>query len=135
MTDQVREILVYEGWETSLEHCPHIPFNDERIKRLDYDEIEDPGGIFFSTACWREYIGTWEIKDGRFYLNKIIGKYQIIDGLPIFADWFSGEVIVPRGDLLDSNMELGFKLTYEQELHLTIEQGIVTHSRLVDNRK
>lgn len=135
MTDQVREILVYEGWETSLECCPHIPFNDERIKRLENSKIEDPGGIIFSTACWREYIGTWEIKDGRFYLINIIGKYKIIDGSPIHADWFSGEVIVPRGDLLDFNIALGFKLTYEQELHLTIEQGIVTQSRLVDNRR
>lgn len=135
MTDQIREKLVYEGWETSLEHCPYIPFNDKRIKQLSYDEIEDPDSMIFSTACWREYVGTWEIKDGRFYLNNISGKYLIIDGLPIFADWFSGEVTVPRGDLLDCNIELGFKLTYEQELHLTIEQGMVTQSALVDNRK
>lgn len=129
MTNQVQEKLIYEGKEYSIPFCLPFP-DDSRIKELDsYDDSE---GVFTSTACWRQYIGTWEIKAGRLYLIKLEGKYQLIDDAPIFADWFSGEISLPHGDLLDCNVEAGFQLKYEQELSIKFAAGVVTETKAVD---
>lgn len=135
MTDQVKEKLMYEGVEFSMEQCPSFPENDPRIKQLNHHEINDPEGFIFSTACWRRYISTWEIKDNKFYLVDIIGIYKLIDDLPILADWFSGVIKVPGGDLLSLNVQMGFKLEYEKELHLKIDRGKVVESKIIDYRR
>jgi len=45
-----------------------------------------------STACWRGYIATWEIKDGRLYLVELSDRhtYRLEGDEPLFAEWFSG---------------------------------------------
>lgn len=75
---------MYEGVEFSIELCPSFPKDDIRSTCLTDHEINDPDGVIFSTACWREYVGTWEIKDNRFYLVDIIGRYEFIDDLNKF---------------------------------------------------
>src|ERR1700690_2290404 len=106
MTAQFHERLILEGKGTSMAFCPPIPTNHPRIVTLTPHEIRqgiDAGTIFryvHSTACWRGYIGTWELKDGRFYLTNISGKYRVDGNDPVFADWFSGVLRIPDGELL-----------------------------------
>jgi len=133
MTAQFHENLIYEGQVTSMAFCPPLPENDPRIKELKDDEIKENHPNLFSTACWRRYIGTWEIKDGNFYLVEIIGRYRITGKSPIFADWFSGVIRIPRGDMLHY-VHMGFGSVFEEELHIKIEKGIVTKSEEIDNR-
>jgi len=118
--------------------CPPIPENlstiikipDEVVeKKIINGEIEN---IIFSTACWRGYIGTWEIKDGRFYLNDVVGRYKKISKEPLFADWFSGVVKVNKGEIL-CYIHMGFESVYEEEVHITIEDGTITHQRIISN--
>jgi len=134
MTAQVYEKLIYEGKEASMASCPPLPENDPRIKELKDDEIEEGRSIVFSTACWRRYIGTWEINEGRFYLVDVIGKYKIVGESPIFADWFSGVIRIPRGKML-LYVHVGFGSVYEEELHLKIENGLVVETRVINNRR
>ncbi len=89
--------------------------------------------MVFTTACWRGYIGTWEIKDGRFYLVNITGRYKIIGNDPIPADWFTGVIQIPQGEVLHY-VHMGFGSVYEQEIHVKIEKGKVVKSRVIDNR-
>ena len=125
MTAQIHEKLIYEGEETSMAFCPPLPENHPRIKD---DEIK-----FVSSGCWRGYIGTWEIKEGKFYLVDIKGKYKLVGDSPIFADWFSGVIRIPRGELLHY-VHMGFGSVFEEELHVKIEKGIVQKKKLIDNR-
>ncbi len=67
-----------------MDSYPPIPENHPKIKK------SENGLNVFSTACWRGYIGTWEITKNRLFLVKIEGIYEIIGNEPIFADWFSG---------------------------------------------
>ena len=134
MTAQVHEKLIYEGEEASMAFCPPLPANDPRIKELKDDEIQERSSVVFSTACWRGYIGTWEIKEGRFYLVDIIGRYNIVGESPIFADWFSGVIRIPRGKILHY-VHMGFGSVYEEELHVKIENGLVVRTKVIDNRR
>lgn len=132
MTAQVHENLILDGEKTSMAFCPPLPENDPRVTKLKDDEIDD-GGIIFSTACWRQYIGTWEIKDNKFYLVSLNGRYKISENTPILADWFTGTLRIPQGEMLHY-VHMGYGSVFERELHIKIENGIVTKSKTIDNR-
>lgn len=88
------------------------------------------------SACWRGYIGTWEIKNGRLYLIGLSGNYKLTEGVSIFAEWVSATIIGLEGKILgqvDDGFE-GFSSVYEREQHITIENGIVVATIVVDNR-
>ncbi len=139
MTAQFHENLILEGKKTSMAFCPPIPDDHPRIVLLSDDEIRqgiDDGKIssfVFSTACWRGYIGTWELKDGKFYLLDVGGRYGIKETEPIFADWVTAVIRIPEGELLHY-VHMGFGSVYEFETHLKLENGIVVEERRVDNR-
>ncbi len=125
MTAQVHEILTLEGTETSMAFCPPLPKNNPRL----IESVEKQGII---TACWRGYVGSWEIKNGKFFLNGVRGKYQLSDGPPILADWFTGVIKIPKGDIL-RYVHGGFETVYEQELHIVIKDGFVVEKTAIDN--
>ncbi len=133
MTAQVHERLIYEGRELSMTFCPPLPEGDPRLQVRPEDEMADCAPIIFSTACWRGYIATWEIKDGKFYLVDIEGRYTLATDAPILADWFSGVLRIPQGDILHY-VHMGFASIYERELLVTVEKGVVVETRVVDNR-
>ena len=135
MTAQIHEILIYDGNKTSMAFCPPLPEDNPRIKRLTDEEIEerDASGLIFSTACWREYLGTWEIKEGRFYLVGLKGRYRLKGSEPLFADWFTGVLRIPRGELIQY-VHMGYGSVFEEEVHTKVEQGIVTETKVIDNR-
>lgn len=135
MTAQVHEELIYDGKKTSMAFCPPLPFGHPRIKELSKEEInkKDLESVIFSTACWRQYIGKWEIRNGRFYLRSLKGRYQLKGRSPLFADWFSGILRIPEGKMLHY-VHMGFASVFEKEIHIKIEQGIVKKIRVVDNR-
>lgn len=85
-----------------------------------------------STALWREYIGTWKIKDEHLLLVSLKGRFVLIRKGPILADWFSGVITVARGKCLQY-IHAGFGSIYEQYEYIAIENGIVVDSFVVDN--
>lgn len=132
MTGQVHENLILNGENSSMAFCPPLPKNDSRIVELEKDEIIRHG-IFSSTACWRQYVGTWEIKDNRFYLVELNGRFNLVGNTPVLADWFTGTLRIPKGKLLHY-VHMGYGSVYEFEIHIKIENGIVTKSKTIDNR-
>lgn len=128
MTGQIHEKLIIDGEKTSMAYCPPIPEEHPRIVPSYSDE-----SILSSTACWRGYQGAWEVRDGKFYLVGIEGRIRLEGDEPLFADWFTGVLRVPRGEMLHY-VHMGFGSVFEEEVHIKIERGLVTKSRIVDNR-
>ncbi len=135
MTAQIHELLIFNGEETSMACCPDLPDKHPRIYAPSSNEIEAEGGtyVFMDTSCWRNYQGTWEINNGRFYLVSLSGNLRMRGNEPIFADWFSGDLCIPKGKML-RYIHMGFDSTFEQEVHVKIEKGIVVTSHVIDNR-
>ena len=155
MTAQVHEILVLNGQEYPMAFCPPIPEHldtiikipdDEVVKQIFNDRFDniifsttrcrgysiDIGDIILSTACWRSYIGTWEIKDGKFYLIDVVGRYRKVSKEPIFLEWFSDVLIVPKGKII-RYIHMGFKTVYEKEAHIVIKKGRVVQQVEINN--
>lgn len=132
MTAQVHENLIIGCEKTSMAFCPPLPENDSRVVKLKDDEIKGGGGIF-STACWRQYIGTWQIIDNKFYLVNLEGRFKLASDAPVFANWFTGTLRIPQGEMLHY-VHMGFGSVYEREKHIKIEKGIVTNCKIIDNR-
>jgi hypothetical protein len=136
MTAQIPEVLILDGVETTMTFCPPLPDRHPRIVETQPEAIlrgDVSSLILYSTACWRRYQGTWEIKDGRFYLVDLRGQFRLEGQEPLLADWFSGVIRIPRGKMLHY-VHMGFGSVYEQELHIKIERGAVVDSRVIDNR-
>ena len=135
MTAQIHERLILGGEEASMGFCPPLPEEHPGIYEPSPDEAlrDENDSILESTACWRGYQGTWEIKDGLFYLVGLRGRIQLRESKPILADWFSGVLRVPKGELRQY-VHMGFGSVYEQELRVKIENGVVVMTCTIDNR-
>jgi len=135
-TDQMSEILMYEGKVKPLLSEPLEPyFNEQPHPRLKNTTCN---GI--STNNWRGYVGTWEIKENVLYLIKLVKgncsgnppeipltKIFPTQPAPIKATWFSGTLKVPFGKSLYSG------LMYEKELLFMVENGVIISKKLVNN--
>lgn len=135
MTVQISEKLTYEGRQLSM--CSE-PLSD-------YFSLAGipPGFESNCTALWRGYVGEWEILDDRLYLTGISGTLE--DGTQatletffpgfrerVFAHWFSGRIRVPQGKMLDY-VHMGYASTYERDLFLDIENGVLRSSSVREN--
>lgn len=135
MTAQAREKLIFKGEETWM---AAQPLNDylENVKDIKF--------VADCSACWRGYIGQWEIKDNHLYLigliatiegNKEVGLDYLFPGQDrVFADWFSGEIRIPQGEMLDY-VHMGYASLYERDLILVFKKGVLIKEYLVDNKK
>ncbi len=136
MTAQIPEGLILGGEETSMAGCPPLPDGHPRVFEPGPDDAvrNEDHDVQESTDCWRGYQGTWEIKDGRFYLIGLRGRFRLRDGEPLLASWFSGVLRIPKGEVLQY-VHMGFGSVYEQEVHAKVEKGLVVETRVVDNRR
>lgn len=133
MTAQIHELLLLNSEWTSMAFVPPLPEGHPRIGMASDEKRRAAPRILFSTACWRQYRGTWEIKDGRFSLIAIEGRFELKGERPLHADWFSGVLRVPRGEMI-AYVHMGFGSVFEEELHIVIERGLVQSTRTIDNR-
>jgi hypothetical protein len=124
MTAQAHERLILEGKETSMAFCPPLP---------DHPRVIPTENRILSTGCWRGYIGTWELKDGKLYLVSIKGGYRLDGDAPLFADWVTAVLRIPEGEMLHY-VHMGFGSVFEFENHIKIENGVVVQERRIDNR-
>jgi len=135
MTAQISEGLIYEGQQLSM--CTN-PLGDYFAMGGDRPRFENN-----CTALWRGYVGTWEIVDGRLYLIKLRGDLEgggeaslatIFPDYPdrVFAHWYSGTIRIPQGKLLNY-VHMGYSSTYERDLFLEIEKGVLKTTRVRQN--
>jgi hypothetical protein len=137
-TAQFQEIIKVDGGKATgmtvlpLSSYLNVPENYDRFQPY----LQEGGGC---TALWRNYLGTWEIKDKKLYLTKLEinacsqehKKALPLDKLfpgrsqPILADWFSGSLILPQGKMTQY-VHMGYESRYERYLVIDITNGQVT---------
>lgn len=139
-TAQIPERITYEGEPGSLLTNPLESYFTKDNPRPEFAAPH--------TACWRGYIGSWEIRENTLYLVDIkawmrdsSGKAAPVDfeGLfpgkraPLKAEWFTGTLRIPRGKPL-RYVHMGYQTVYEEEVLLRIEKGNVVDRQRIDNR-
>lgn len=107
---------------------------------------------------WRGYTAIWEIIEGKLFLRGLdswicnpvteIGKSschradlkELFDKKTIkgkvFASWFTGDLIISDGALLEHFDEAsGFNTPYEREIIIKVEAGKTVSQKIIDNIK
>ena len=135
MTIQAGDILSYNGKKTTIATEPLKPYLETR---------SDVSFIFKSTALVRGYIGTWKIKNKKLYLVALVGfiennekvdfKYLFPNKTEVFADWFSGDIRIPEGDLLQK-INIGYASVFARDRLLNFNKGILISETVKDNTK
>ena len=135
MTAQFSERLIYQGKEMGMQANPLSEFLARQSDRPEFQEM--------STACWRGYVGKWEISLDRLYLLGINAHWadgtkvtldQLFPGYPdrVFAHWYTGTIRCGRGKLL-KYVHMGYASKYEMDLFITVKNGVVISTRLKMN--
>jgi|GEM_PF-3768974 len=117
---------------------PKIPRDHPKIKYVhswkerDYrtEFRSSVGRYVYTTACGRRYIGTWEIKHKKLFLRHIIGRYELLGGDPLFADWYSGTLLLPAGPMLHDGHH-GYGNVFLRVHLIRIQAGQVTKTKNV----
>jgi hypothetical protein len=161
-TAQIPEILIYNEDTLAMFDCPLSTFPQKEL--IKPQKLFNSSGCFFS-ACWRNYVGTWTIVDGKLYLLNIRNPCfpTKVENVAIhvknesdkigneYADFkkiFGDRVIDGRvfADWYNGNMYLpkgklvyyvhdGFASSYEKEHELIFEKGLLMSEQLLDNSK
>ena len=138
-TAQWPETLLFEGKEYSLHSNPLKPY------LADHPDLV-PKSTIISSANWRGYIATWEIRNGQLLLVDVLilkpgdepdeygithSKYVSVfdemfpDREYLHAVWYTGNLIIPNGKL-KRYVHLGWASTYKKYLLATVVDGTVT---------
>lgn len=139
MTAQVTEKLIIDGKKLAMCSEP---------LRIILLQNKGPQFMAQCSACWRGYVGTWEIKKDsdekkRLYLISINGSLKsgeeaslekLFPGNPkgVFAHWFSGTIRCPDGKLLNY-VHGGYASTYEKDYFYEFDKGVLTGESVVEN--
>ena len=124
MTAQLHENMIYEGRELSMFSFPGFPEDHPRVIELTDKQVwakGEPRRV--SSNCWRGYIGSWEIKEGKLYLLKLDRDYELEGDEPLFADWVTAELHI----IMDSDFpELRAGLVGGEKIErVMIKNGVV----------
>lgn len=142
----MREHIIIDGkdYDDGLATEPLQPLLDE-IFTDAYPQIS-----WNMTACYRGYVGHWEIKNNELYFNEMTPswadelmlkvlpeKNEIFDwknilfnnqSLPIKAIWFTGQLVVEMGELLMYHHS-GYDSVYENYILIDIQAGNVIYKQ------
>lgn len=138
-TSQIGDLLIYQGDTLLLHTNPLEQYLNSKTERA----INDFPLEWTSTACYRGYKATWLLSNDSLYL--ICLQKGCFSGTPeffnlkqefganrVFARWFTGKGIVPKGKLL-RYVHSGYDSYFEKELVLTFNKGILEEEVEHDN--
>ena len=135
MTIQARDRLSHNGKKTTIATEPLKPYLEKR---------SDVSFIFKSTALVRGYIGNWKIENKKLYLVSVVGfiesnekvglEYLFPNKTEVFADWFSGDIRIPEGDLLQK-INTGYASVFARDRLLNFNKGILISETVKENTK
>jgi len=134
MCQQASEVLTYQG---VIYHIGERPL-EQYLKK---NKIE-----FYPTisVCWRGYVGTWKVGENKLYLTSLsanlIGSVKVgLDFLfqsqtEVFADWFSGFLCLPQGEIIGQVYNSTFTTpVFEESIILTFENGSLVSKKTIKN--
>jgi len=133
-TAQYPDKIFYDGKEYDLLSNPMELYFQKNPGRKPQTEMK-------STALWRGYVASFEIKDGELLLKdvrimvdpstnkkdyergwKSVLSDVVPDGKPLKIDWFAGLLVLPYGKLVNY-VHMGYASTYENYILLEIAAG------------
>ncbi len=140
-TGQVPDVIIFKGDTLSLFSNPLEEYlKKKKTRAINHYTLESG-----STACYRGYVATWEIKDNQLYLlkikdchyhdEKIKRKFDLIKEFgekKVLAKWFNGKILIVRGKEL-VYFHSGYSAIYEKEIELSISDGKITNEKVIDN--
>ncbi len=141
-TAQIPDKIIYQGKEYALHSNPLEKFFDKYPERR-------PRGSIISTALWRGYVATFEVKDGQLFLKDIEimiekkgfdteWKSVLEDVFPgekeIKITWLTGLLVIPDGELINY-VHMGYASTYERYILLEVYTGNLKAERKYDHNE
>lgn len=144
-TAQQPDVLIIKGEKHHIFTNPLADLikTDPAFKTRLRDTRHSIDNIVSSTANWRGYVACFEIKGKKLYLTDITIERRISKGNESFktdhlsimpqlfqgkqkvpAKWFSGLLVIPRGEL-KKYVHMGYSSTYEKYLLIGIKRGKV----------
>jgi hypothetical protein len=124
MTAQASENISFEGIELPLLAEPDLPKGHPRLRSIPEDVAMRQNSFVGSSACWRNYIGTWSVRQGILYLVSVEGVFNLSPGPEIPATWFTGTLRMPTGSLINY-VHGGYLSKYSSEFFADVERGVV----------
>ncbi|MFH0896065.1 MAG: hypothetical protein V2A54_16655 [Bacteroidota bacterium] len=145
-TAQYPDKIIYNGKEYSLHSNPMEAYFAEHPDKRPEDGIR-------STACWRGYIATFEIRDKQLFLKDIqcqyskkgknnsfetewksvLGEIFPKDSL-VKIDWLTGLLVLPYGKMVNY-VHMGYASTYENYFLLEIDKGDFKKEKKLDYKE
>lgn len=133
-TAQYPDKIIYNGKEYSLHSNPLEPYFQKNPDKR-------PRGGSMSTALWRGYVATFEIRNDQLLLKDIEIEYEdttskksysskwrsvINEVFPekkdIKIEWLTGLLVLPHGKLVNY-VHMGYGSTYQNYMLLEIDKG------------
>jgi len=133
-TAQYPDKIIYNGKEYDLHSNPMESYFEK------YPDKRPQGGVM-STALWRGYVATFEIKDNQLYLKDIEieistkdekGNYkyswksvlnEVFSNQELIKiDWMTGLLVLPEGEIVNY-VHMGYGSTYEKYTLLEVDCG------------
>ncbi len=140
-TAQFGDRITYKGETVEMFSNPLESYFSQERPRPDH--------LFKATctACWRGYVGHWEVKDDQLVLVKLVAGdcgqnspeiplESLFPGQkgPIVAIWFTGIISIPQGKMLQY-VHMGYQSVFEKELLLNFKDGKLIKEEIIDNSK
>lgn len=135
-TAQAGDGLTLDGEELSLDTNPLAPWLSAHPDVLPKDRV-------IWTSNWRGYIAHFTVVDGMLMVDRVTVQQhpagqdeQTVDILQrlfpgqqaVAADWFTGMLVIPRGELVHY-VHMGYGSTYERYTLLDVRAGHVVERR------
>lgn len=140
-TAQSADRLIFNGDTMVLFSNPLEAYLSTKPQRsINNQEFE-----WVTTACYKGYFATWEIVNDSLFLISVQKGCQSetpqyfdlkseFGSSRVFAYWFTGNSISPKGELL-YYIHNAYESLYESEVHFKISQGKVNEINILDNSK
>ncbi len=133
MSPKLSSRLIVDGETYCLGREPSLP--DETLPSLTcWEKISEQeahnlliNGPSFLWGC----ISAWELRGEKLYLTHLSGLYRMTTEESQFARWYSGELIIPEGNVMEPDY---VRSKYERDLHLHFENGILMGTTMYYNR-
>jgi len=137
-TAQIPDNLIYKGKRYNLYSNPLETYFKKYPNKKPHTTVG-------SSALWRGYVATFEIKDKKLILKDIkvmkdfdswgsVKKEVIKKDKNFSLDYFTGILVIPYGKMINY-VHMGYASTYENYILLEIRNGKLTGKKDLDVKK
>jgi hypothetical protein len=134
MTIQASDGISYEGVPCYLKSELHLP-ESPRLVTVSDQEARATCSVCFTTACWRNFVAEWEIREGRLYLVNLTGKYRLTGAEPMAAEWISRTLHINEEEVITDFWDEDYNSGAPRAFTVEVERGVVMASTYVQRAR